>query len=79
MVEEEGVVEIMRSHLWWCGGVYLCREQENWREMVGEREGWHRLPHPKTVHGKDTLLRAKWPPWKVPIFLGKGTQNKQHW
>lgn len=32
-----------------------------------------------TVHGKGTFLRAKWPPWKVPIFLGKGTQNEQHW
>lgn len=75
MVEEQGVVGSMRSHLWQCGGVYLCGEQENWREMVGEREGWQRLLHPMTVHGKDTLLRAKWPPWKVAIFLGKGPRT----
>ena len=61
MVEEEGVAGGPRSHLGQCGN-YIRREQGNWRETVGEREGCHGLPHDMTVHHTDTFQRAKWPP-----------------
>lgn len=62
--------------------VFLCREQETWREMAGDREGCRGqrgLRHPTVVPDKDAFLRARRSAQKMPFFLGKGTQSKRHW
>lgn len=59
-------------------GLYPKRTRELERDSEGER-GLTWAANDMPVHGMDTFLRVTWPPWKVPIFLGKGGQNKQHW